>query len=220
MALKLRDFIEIEFTGRIKDGEIFDSNIKEDLEKLHKEHDHPIEIKPLIFCLGEGMFLKSIDNLLVGKPETKASYEIELAPENAFGKRNSQFVQTIPLKAFRESNANPVPGMMFNMDGRIAKILSVSGGRVMVDFNNPLAGKTVVYKINVIRKVEDLNEKIKSLIEFLFRKEFNFEVKGEKLILSVEKSFVEFVKLFEGKFKDLFNLSLEIKEIEEKQDKE
>lgn len=216
MALKLKDFIEIEFSGRTKEGELFDSNIKEDLEKLHHGHDHPVEAKPLVFCLGEGMFLKSIDNFLVDKPETKASYEIELLPENAFGKRNPQFVQMIPLKAFRESNANPVPGMMFNMDGRIAKILSVSGGRVMVDFNNPLAGKTVVYKIHVIRKVEDLNEKIKSIIEFLFRRQFKFEVKEEKLILEVEKPAVEFVKLFEDKFKDLFNLSLELREIEEK----
>jgi len=46
MTLKKGDFIEIEFTGKLKDGEIFDSNIKEDLKKLHEGHDHPIETKP------------------------------------------------------------------------------------------------------------------------------------------------------------------------------
>ena len=35
MALKKKDFIEIEFTGKIKGGEVFDSNIKKDLEKLN-----------------------------------------------------------------------------------------------------------------------------------------------------------------------------------------
>lgn len=216
MALKQKDFIEIEFTGKTKEGNVFDSNIKEDLKKLHEGHNHEIETKPLIFALGEGMFLKAIDEFLVGKPETPAEYEIELAPEKAFGMRNAQFVQMIPLKAFKGSDAMPMPGMVFNFDGRMAKILAVSGGRVMVDFNNPLAGKVVIYKIKVLRKVDDLNEKVKSLVSFLFRREINFEIKDKKLMLAVEKPLVEFVKLFEDKFKDLFDLKIEVKEIEEK----
>ena len=37
MALQKKDFIEIEFTGKVKDGEVFDSNIKEDLKKLNPD---------------------------------------------------------------------------------------------------------------------------------------------------------------------------------------
>lgn len=216
--LAKKDFIEIEFTGKTKDGKIFDSNIKEDLKELHQGHNHEVDSTPLIFCLGEGMFLKSIDDFLIGKPETSATYEIELAPENAFGVRNSQFVQMIPLKAFKESESRPVPGMMFNMDGRIAKILAVSGGRVMVDFNNPLAGKNVVYKIRLLRKVDNLHDKIKSLISFLFQRDIHFDLNEKNIVLKVEKPLVEFVKLFEGKFKDILDLNLEVKEIEEKQE--
>ncbi len=220
MTLKQKDFIEIEFTGKTKEGNVFDSNIKEDLKKLHEGHNHEIETKPLIYSLGEGMFLKAIDEFLVGKPETSAEYEIELQPEKAFGVRNAQFVQMIPLKAFKGSDAMPMPGMVFNFDGRMAKILSVSGGRVMVDFNNPLAGKVVNYKIKVLRKVDNLDEKIKSLISFLFRRDLSFEVKDKTLTLMVEKPMVEFVKLFEDKFKDLFDLKVEVKEIEEKNPEE
>jgi FKBP-type peptidyl-prolyl cis-trans isomerase 2 len=103
--------------------------------------------------------------------------------------------------------------MLFNFDGRIGKILSVSGGRITVDFNNPLAGKTLIYKVNVLRKVEDLSEKIKSFIEFLFRRDLNFEIKENKLVVEVEKQMSEFVKLFSDKFKDVFGLELEIKEV-------
>ncbi len=208
MTLQKKDFIEIEFTGRIKDGEVFDSNVKKDLEKLNPKANP----KPLIFCLGEGMFLKGIDDFLIGKEPGK--YQIELPPEKAFGPRIPKFVQMIPMKIFKSQNLNPQPGAVFNFDGRIAKVLTVSGGRVMVDFNNPLAGKDVVYDINVIKKVEDLNEKIKALISFLFRKEFNFSVKDKKVIIEVEKEMSKFVEMFKDKFKDILGLDLEIKEIE------
>ncbi|MBA7656764.1 hypothetical protein ES703_64691 [subsurface metagenome] len=209
MALQKKDFIEVEFTGRIKDGEIFDSNIREDLKKINPN----ARPKPFIFCLGEGMFPKGIDDFLIGKEIGK--YEIELSPEKAFGNRDPKLVQMIPMKVFKQQEVNPVSGAMFNFDGRIAKILTVSGGRVMVDFNNPLASKTVIYKINILRKIEDINEKIKSLNKFLFKKDFKFEVIDKKLIIEVEIPLVKFVEMFKDKFKDIFGLELEVREIVE-----
>lgn len=208
MALQKKDFIEIQFTGRIKDGGIFDSNIKEDIAQLNPKAD----TNPLIFCLGEGMFLKGIDDFLIGKEPGK--YKIELSPEKAFGPRLSQFVQTIPMKLFKGQNINPYPGAVFNFDGRIAKVLTVSGGRVMVDFNNPLAGKDVVYDIHVLRKVDDLKEQIKSFLNFLFRKDYNFSVIDKKVVIEVEKELLQFVEMFQEKFKDVFGMSLEPKAIE------
>ena len=207
MPFKQKDFIEIEFTGKEKDGEIFDSNIKEDLKKINAD----AKPKPFVFCLGEGMFLKAIEDFLIDKEIGK--YEIELSPEKAFGQRNASLIQLIPMKVFKEQNVQPIPGAMFNFDGRLARILTVSGGRVMADFNNPLAGKLVVYNINVKKKVEDLNEKIKALIGFFFRKELQFQVKDKKIILQVEKSLKDYVKIFKEKFKDILGLELEIQEI-------
>jgi FKBP-type peptidyl-prolyl cis-trans isomerase 2 len=209
MTLQKKDFIEIEFTGRIKDGGIFDSNIKQNLEKLNP-NENP---KPLIFCLDEGMFLKGIDDFLIGKEIGK--YTVELSPENAFGPRVKEFVQMIPSRIFKEQKLNPFPGAVFNFDGRIAKVLSVSGGRIMVDFNNPLAGKNVVYEINVLRKVEDMNEKAKALLEFLFRREIKFSVdeKEKKVTVEVEKNFSKLVEMFKEKFKEVIGFDLEIKEL-------
>ncbi len=208
MSFKQKDFIEIEFTGRVKDGEVFDSNIKKELEKINSN----AKPKPLVFCLGEDMFLKGIDDFLINKNIGK--YEIELSPEKAFGQRNSSLIQLIPMKVFKEQKAEPIPGAMFNFDGRPAKILTVSGGRVMADFNNPLAGKTVIYNIDVKRKVDDLNEKVKALVDFFFRKELKFQIKDKKIILQVEKSLVDYSKMFKDKFKDVLGLELEVQEID------
>ncbi len=209
MPLKEKDFIEIEFTGKVKDGEVFDSNIKKDLAKINPDTIP----KPFVFCLGQNMFLKGIDNFLIGKDV--GEYKIELQPEDAFGNRDSKLVQMIPMKVFREQKINPVQRLMFNFDGRMAKILTVSGGRVMVDFNNPVAGKTVLYDLKVLRKINNLNEKIKAFNEFLFRKDFKFEIKNKKLIIEVEKQMIQFVEMFKDKFKEVFELDLEIKEIGE-----
>ncbi|MCX6749956.1 MAG: peptidylprolyl isomerase [Candidatus Pacearchaeota archaeon] len=208
MTLQKNDFIEIEFTGRIKDGEVFDSNISEELKKLNSNQP----AKPFIFCLGQEMFLNGIDEFLIGKEI--GNYEIELKPEKAFGLRNPSLIQMIPLKVFIEHKVNPIPGTVLNFDNRLGKVLTVSGGRIMVDFNNPLAGKEVVYKVNTLRKVEDINEKINSLNEFFFRKEFKFEIKENKLVVEAEKGFRAFVELFKDKFKEILGLDLEVKEIE------
>jgi FKBP-type peptidyl-prolyl cis-trans isomerase 2 len=121
----------------------------------------------------------------------------------------------VPIKTFLEQKINPIPGILLNFDGRIGKTLTVSGGRVMVDFNNPLAGKIVVYKINVKRKVTDINERVKSLNEFLFQKDLEFSIEDKKLILKTEKNMKKFVEMFKDKFKEILDLNLEVIEIPE-----
>jgi FKBP-type peptidyl-prolyl cis-trans isomerase 2 len=208
MTFQKNDFIEIEFTGKIKGGEIFDSNIPEELKKLNSNQI----AKPFVFCLGQDMFLKGAEDFLIGKDIGK--YEIDLKPKDAFGLRNPSFVQMIPLKVFIEHKINPIPGAVLTFDNRMGKVLTVSGGRIMVDFNNPLAGKDVVYYVKVLRKVEDMNEKIKALNEFLFRRDFKFKVHENKLIIDVDKGYKKFVELFKDKFKEMLGLELEVKEVE------
>lgn len=214
MTLQKNDFIEIEFTGKNSEGEVFDSNIKEEVEKINPEAIQS-QAKPFVFALGQGMFLKGIDDFLIGKSEDQKEFHIELKPENAFGNRNSQQVKMFPLKVFKEHNINPVPGVMFNFDGKIAKILSVSGGRVIVDFNHPLAGKDVFYDIKILRKVTDINEKVKALNEFFFKKNLDFEVKKSenKLIFNVDEQTKKITEFFKDKYKEILGLDLEFKEI-------
>ncbi len=208
MALQKNDFIEVEFTGTMKGGEVFDSNVPEELKKLN-----PNQVaKPFIFPLGQEMFLKGIEEFLIGKEI--GTYKIELSPKDAFGFRDPSLIQMIPMNVFIEHKINPIPGTILNFDNKMGKVLTVSGGRIMVDFNGPLAGKDVVYDIKVSRKVQDINEKVKALIEFLFRRDFKYEIQEKKLILSVDKGFKAFAELFKDKFKELVDLDLEINESE------
>ena len=216
MTFQKNDFIEIDFTAKTKDGNIFDSTIKENIDNAELK----IQAKPFVFSLGQGMFLEGVEDFLIGKDENQKEHKIELSAENAFGKRDPKLIQTMPLKLFREHKINPIPGFSLNFDGRIGKILSATGGRVKIDFNNPIAGKDVIYEVNVLRKIEDLNEKISSFTEFLFKRKIDFEIKDKKLILEVEKPLIQFAQMFADKYKEIFDLDLEVKEKEiEKTDK-
>lgn len=217
MKLQKKDFIEVQFTGRINKGGVFDSNIPEELKRLNPNYV-PEQAKPFIFSLGQDMFLKGIDNFLIGTEIDKfpKEFTINLQPEDAFGKRNSKLVQLMPIKVFHNHNLRPVPGIPFNFDGKMGKVLSVSGGRVIVDFNGPLAGKDVVYNIKILKKVDDLNEKIKSFIDFLFRQEFKFRVEDKKIIFEVEKEMKPILEMFKDKFKEMFDLDVEVEEISNK----
>ncbi len=218
MTLQKKDFIEIDFIGKLKDNQqVFDSNILKELKKINPD-DPNLEqkSKPFIFALGENMFLSGIDEFLLGKPLGK--YTIELEPEKAFGLRNQENIKLMPMSVFTKHKINPIPGVVFNFDNRPAKILSVSGGRVRVDFNNPLAGKAVTYELEVKKKLTDIKEKTKALIEFFVRQEIPFEIKEKKLIIEPTNELAKFLELFKDKFKELLDLDLEIKK-DKKQDK-
>jgi len=222
MSLQKKDFIEIEFTGRLKDtGEIFDSNVKEELDKMHiyqgHKDDHVHETKPLLYCLGEGMFLAGVDEYLIGKEIGK--YVVGLSSENAFGKRRKELIKMIPIKVFFQHKINPVQGAMLNFDGKMGKVLSVSGGRVLVDFNHPLAGKDVIYEVNVKKIIQDINEKIKGFNNFIFKQDFKFSVDNKKVIYEIpesDKQLKIFIGIFKEKFKEIFGMELEIKGEKEK----
>ena len=219
---KKNDFIEIEFIGRVKDGEIFDTNIKEQAKKINLN----IDTKPFIICIGQSMVIPGFDKALEGK-EINKKYKIEISPEQAFGKRNSSLVKLMPLKVFTEKNIQPRPGMTLALDNLLVKIITVSGGRVLADFNIPLAGKIIIYEFKIKRKIEDINEKVNTLMNFFLKQKFEFEIKQnektkeKELIIKAPKELGPLIELSKTKFKDILGMEVIIKEkkTEKKQEK-
>jgi len=207
MGLEKNDFIELKYTGRVKDtGLIFDTNIEEEAKKINLN----IKTRPLIICIGQNMILPSIDRFLIGKEV--GNYTLNLKPEEAFGTRKKELIKTMPLSVFDKHKVNPQPGMIFTFDNLLGKILSRTGGRVIVDFNNPLAGKEIVYELKVKRKITDEKEKIRALMLAFFRREFEFEIKNKKIEIKVPKEYKKFIEMFKPKFREILNLDLEIRD--------
>jgi len=211
MSLQKKDFVEIEFTGKVKNSGVFDTNIEEEAKKIGIE----IKTRPLIICLGEGMILPAIDEFLISKE--LGSYVLELKPEKAFGIRKRELIKIMPSNVFKKQGMAPSIGMVFSFDNTLGRVSSVSGGRITIDFNNPLAGKEVVYEIKTKRKVDEINEKIKTLELYFFQKEFPFKVEEKKLVIEAGKKFCEFIKMFKEKFKEILDLEIMVEEVEEEE---
>lgn len=208
-----KDFVEVEFIGR-QDGNVFDTNIKNEAKKLNPE----AEPKPLVACIGEGLVVKGFDKALDGK-EIGKKYTIKIPAEDAYGKRNSRLIRLIPKNVFIEHKMNPTAGMTILLDNALAKIISASGGRVLVDFNNPLAGKEVEYEFTIKRRVTNLNEKIAALQHAFFRQEFSYDIDAEnKKLIFKDLQLISILDMFREKFKELLGYDLEILAKPEKSD--
>lgn len=167
MVLKDGDFVRVNYTGKIKGSNIVFDTTSEKTAKDHGVFDPKISFKPSPIVVGSGHAIKGVDESLVGM-EVGEKKVFDVPPEKAYGPRDSALVKLVPIKEFKRQGMNPVPGMRFEADGKVGRIQSVGGGRVRVDFNYELAGKTLDYEINVEEKVNKLEEKIRLLTEIHF----------------------------------------------------
>lgn len=203
------EFVELDYVGREKGGDVFDTNVEEEAEEMGLDIEH----RPVAICLGQNMILPAIDEFLVGKKIGK-EYTLELEPENAFGKRKKDLIETMPMRVFREHDINPRPGMSFNFDNRVGKIRAVSGGRVIVDFNNPMASKDLVYTLKPKRKIKDKSEQVKVLMKTLLRKEFPFEIEDHTVKIETDQKSKQFIQAYKQKFEEILDMSIEVEEKE------
>jgi len=212
--LKKGDFIELKFVGRIAEsGEVFDTNIEEEAEKAGLQKPS----QPSRICIGEGMIIKGLDEALEGIEEEQ-EHEILLRPRDAFGERNSSLVKTISLSAFVKKGMTPVRGELVSFDGIVARIAAISGARVIVDFNHPLAGKVIIYRIRA-KKIEDVKEKLAALASFYLATQIkteNIKIEGKKAILEVEKlPAPQVISTLKQKTTQLLDVELELQVKEE-----
>lgn len=181
------DFIEIEYLGRVKlTGEIFDLT-SEELAKKENIFNPKHTYGPALVIVGSNMVIrgvmKEIENMNIGEER-----EFEVSPSEGFGMRSPKLIRILPVSKFIENKINPVPGAYFEIDGMQAKVQSVSGGRVRVDFNNPLAGKELVYKVKVLGRVEGNKNKVEKLLKYYRIIYSGVRVKASSLVVVSEKA--------------------------------
>ncbi|WP_456365579.1 FKBP-type peptidyl-prolyl cis-trans isomerase [Thermococcus sp.] len=163
------DVIRIHYTGKVKEtGEVFDTTYEEVAKEAGIYNEKGV-YGPVPVAVGAGHVIKGLDEQLEGL-EVGKRYEIVIPPENGFGKRDPKLVKTFTLGQFRRRGIVPFPGMPITLEGEggrkiKGRVLTVSGGRVRVDFNNPYAGRYLLYEVEIVEKIDDPIEKVKALVE-------------------------------------------------------
>lgn len=204
VAIKEKDFVELDYTGRLHGtGDVFDTT-DEKVAKDNELHDQSATYKPVIICVGRGHLIRGIDEQLVGK-EVGKSYTFAVEPEKAFGKKNPKLLKLMSAAQFRKQEIAPQLGLQVSVDGRLGTVRSVTGGRIVVDFNHPLAGRALDYEVKVLRKVSSKEEQGKALMKFLFGQEpVSVEAKEKKLVVTLPTEVPAQLKdLLSKEFKEL-----------------
>ncbi len=180
MTVKEGDFVLLDYTGTVN-SMVFDTT----MEAVAKENNMFMperQYRPLVIAAGKGDVIKGMDKELIGMKKGDEK-KLNINPEDGYGSRNPELIKIIPLKVFNDNKMNPFPGMPVQLDGMTARVQSVSGGRVRVDFNHELAGKTLDFNIKIIDVLTKDEDKIQALANQFFQKDdLTLEFKDDKVI--------------------------------------
>jgi FKBP-type peptidyl-prolyl cis-trans isomerase 2 len=166
--MKEGDFVYVDYIGRVKDtNEIFDLT-KEDIAKREGVYRENVRYEPIPVIIGAGILIRGLEEE-IKKMKINEKKTIEIPPEKGFGSRDEKLVRLIPISVFRANKIEPEVGKFVTINGLNGRILSISGGRVKVDFNHPLAGKTLVYEVEVKGEIKELEEKVKAIFSYFLK---------------------------------------------------
>ncbi len=200
MTLQKGDFILINYVAKVKEtNEVFDTT-KEDVAKKEHLHKEGQVHEPELVVVGEGWVLKALDDALTTMDLNTPS-TIEISAEKGFGQRDPEKIKRVPIKQLYAKEINPVVGARIEYQGKSATIRSIGAGRVLLDFNAPLAGRTLIYDVTVTKKLETAEQKIGALVHrrvpVVEEDKFKLSIKGCDLTINMpeETFYVEGIQI-------------------------
>lgn len=140
---KQGDTVHVHYTGKLKDGTVFDTS--QDRE-------------PLSFTIGEQRVIPGFEEAVVGMEPGDTKTE-ELSPDQAYGQHREDMVMELEREQLPES-VEPEVGQQLQLrmqDGREVPVVitDLNEEAVTIDANHPLAGKALVFEIELVNIGED-----------------------------------------------------------------
>ncbi len=136
--VKIGDMVKVHYTGKFETGEVFDSSEGGE---------------PLAFTVGASQVIPGFDQALLGM-EVGGSKEIVIPPDQAYGERIEELVQTINRDQFNLSGLDPEVGMAIEMQtpqGNIPLVITeITATTVTLDANHPLAGEKLHFALTLV----------------------------------------------------------------------
>ncbi len=181
MSIAKGDFIKISYTGKTDEDRVFDTT-DEEIAKANNIYNEKGKYGGDIIIVGAGHTVAGLDEDIVGK-EVGYKGTVTIPPEKAFGHRNPELIESIPITRF---NDKPQVGMPVQLDGRPGMVIRVIGRMAQVDFNRFLAGQTVSYDYEIKERIEDTEAKVQGLLGLYIGKAFSISLNDGTVTVEIE----------------------------------
>jgi FKBP-type peptidyl-prolyl cis-trans isomerase 2 len=140
---------------------------REEVAKEHEAHQEGRSYTPMVCVVGGGNLIPGFEAALA---DAKANKEIEVViePAEAYGEKDPQQMETISIdkliRAVKDPNSLYI-GAPVNIGNRQGYLTNLAAGRARIDYNHPMAGKTLKYSFKVVKVVEGKEEQVMALLE-------------------------------------------------------
>ncbi len=221
------DFIELSFEMRAGQEKKLISTSKEDLAKQENIFDDKKKYKNAVIVIGtEGLFKEINDSFK--QAEIGKEYEVVVPAKDAYGMRDNKNIKVVPMREFQRNKINPEIGKEVNINNKVGKIITVTPGRVLIDYNHELAGKDLYYKYQIVKVIDDLAGKVNSIIDMDYSDSENFvvEIENDSIGIQIPEEAKFDVNWIDAKYKTVNDIrkyipgkDIVVKEIYKKEEK-
>ncbi|GAB2494727.1 FKBP-type peptidyl-prolyl cis-trans isomerase [Arenimonas alkanexedens] len=107
--------------------------------------------EPLAVLIGAGNIIPGLEAAMIDHAAGD-QFETTVTSDQAYGERRDGFVQRVPKKHFRETRLQPGQQVLLgtNSGPRAVTVVKVGATVVDVDLNHPMAGKTLVFQVEIV----------------------------------------------------------------------
>lgn len=137
----------------------FHYRLSERGNEIESSHGHD----PLLTLVGMGSMITGLEAAMIGK-KTGDRFSVELAPEDAYGKREEKEPMRVPIKHLLGKYKKIEPGQIVYINTqhgtREATVVKAGKFNVDVDTNHPLAGKTLTFDLEILEVREATKDEI------------------------------------------------------------
>jgi FKBP-type peptidyl-prolyl cis-trans isomerase 2 len=140
---------------------------REAVAKEHDAHQESRTYEPMVCIVGGGQLIPGFEEALAGAKKGKET-EVVIAPADAYGEKDAEQVETISIdkliRAVQDPNALYI-GAPVTINGRQGQLSYLAAGRARIDYNHPMAGKSLKYSFNVVDVVEGKEDQVTALLQ-------------------------------------------------------
>ena len=140
---------------------------REEIAKDYEMHQEGRNYSPMVCIVGTGNLIAGFEAALKDAKVGK-EVEVEIAPADAYGEKDASLVETISIDNLRRAVQDPNSlylGAPVNINGRQGYLSYLAAGRARIDYNHPMAGKTLKYVFTIIKEVKGKEDKVMGLLE-------------------------------------------------------